>query len=106
MPVWETALWFTLVLVILSFLIQILTRKHVFEENDNIAELSKNNRLLAEQLSILRQEIMNLNDELKHLTSENHNLNQEVQYLTKEVARIRSNICIEDCGTICPLKGN
>lgn len=91
-PVWQTALWFTMVLVLVSFFFQIISRNKIVDESSHFEELANNNKLLATQLALLQHEIVNLNKELKHLTAENHTLNQEVQFLTKEVARIRSSM--------------
>ena len=58
--------------------------------HEELERMSKQNKILTEELSKLQIEIINLNKELRTLTDENQKLHREVTTLTSEVSRLKT----------------
>ena len=58
--------------------------------HEELERMSKQNKILTEELNKLQIEIMNLNTQLRTLTDENQKLHREVTTLTAEVSRLKT----------------
>lgn len=91
-PIWQVAILLTLVFVVISFWLQIISKRSYILDTKRFNALIERNDKLVLNIQRLQVEIAQLNTELELLTMENRNLNVEIGLLTAKVTRLQTQV--------------
>ena len=86
---WQTAIWITLVFVMISIGLQYLVKRN---DDVNVERILEENKKLSDDIMKLHDQIATLNRELLRLYNENRILSEEVDKLSIRVNNLQSQV--------------